>query len=120
MNTPNVPAGRLERRVRLVELCQNMKTIEIFDFIKEPKTRKQIQDKFGKHCSSSLECLIKSRAARKFEGFADDTSSIYSHNVVLYFVATGVEHLTNFTKQSPRRAYNQEWYKKRKALNAKA
>jgi hypothetical protein len=94
-----------------------MKILDILDYIKEPKTGKQIIEKFGNY-GNLINCLIKSGAARKYEGVQDNPSNIYSHIVIYYYVATGVEHKSKFTTPSPRRDYYRNWYEKRKAQKA--
>ena len=94
-----------------------MKILDILDYIKEPKTAKQINEKFG-NFGSLLKCLIKSGAARRYDGVEDNPSSIYSHIVIHYYVATGIEHKSKFTTPSPRRDYHRNWYEKRKAQKA--
>ncbi len=78
-----------------------MKILDILDYIKEPKTGKQLNEKFG-HYSSLLNCLIKSGAARRYDGIEDNPSCIYSHIVISYYVATGIEHKSKFARsQTP-------------------
>jgi hypothetical protein len=94
-----------------------MKILDILDYIKEPKTGKQLNEKFGSYLSL-INCLIKSGAARKYDGVQAEPSSIYSHIVICYYVATGVEHKSKFTTPSPRRDYYRNWYEKRKSQKA--
>lgn len=74
-----------------------MKTLEILDFVKTAKTRKQLREQFGPFVTCMAN-LIRKGAIRKFDGANDDQTERYSRAITTYYVATGKPYITNFTE----------------------
>lgn len=91
-----------------------MKTLEILEYVKEPKSALQLKQKFGSFMGC-MQNLINKGSVRKYKGFNEDPISVYSKTVIDFYVATGEPYTSKKMNISPRREYHRQWYAKRKA-----
>jgi len=71
-----------------------MKTLDILEFVKEQKTRRQLDERFGKPIGSLLASLLERGSIRKFTIANPDSESKYAKFTTVAYVATGKPYVT--------------------------
>lgn len=90
------------------------KTLEILAFIAEPKSRQEIEARFGRS-DTQIDALVKTGAARSFEAANDHAGQKWARLKVFKFVATGVPYNPD---NRPKRVLSEKEREQRRAYNA--
>lgn len=76
-----------------------MKVLELLAFVAEPKTAREIDERFGGHWKPNMENLVRKKAVATYDDINPRSGERYARFLVRFYVASGVAYVTNHTRR---------------------